>query len=86
MATLRPNQIERALFALKFGAMVLGDKVILFVALFLDFALFGYSVLYPDLTRFAIAGMFSITTFLPMLHYHEKRKGNVQQIQEQEAA
>lgn len=80
--TSRPVQLERALFAVKMGAMILGDKVVMLLALVLNFSLFAYSVLYPDPTRFAIAGMFSITVFLPILYYHYPRRKYGPTIQE----
>lgn len=63
----------------------LSDSVLIFTALFLNFALFMYAILYPDTVRFAVAGLFSITVFLPVL----KIKGAGQtpsRSQEREAA
>lgn len=72
------KQIIEALFR------VLADRTLLFLTLVLNFALFAYAVIYPDLTRFATAGMFSITVFIPTL----KWKGGqpAESNQEREAA
>jgi hypothetical protein len=46
---------------------ILADRALLFLTLILNFCLFGYAVLYPDNLRFATAGLFSITVFIPVL-------------------
>jgi hypothetical protein len=46
---------------------VLADRVLVVTTLFLNFALFAYAVYAPDNLRFATAGMFSITVFIPVL-------------------
>ena len=65
---------------------VLADRVLVVTTLFLNFALFAYAVYQPDNLRFATAGMFSITCFLPVL----KLKGGAPQaaprFEESEAA
>lgn len=57
------KQIVEAMFK------VLADRTLLFATLILNFSLFAYAVIYPDLTRFAVAGMFSITAYLPTLKW-----------------
>lgn len=52
---------------LKILMAVLADRVLLVVSLFLNFALFAYCIAYPDYLRFATAGLFSITVFIPVL-------------------
>ena len=80
-------QLQRALFALKFGSQILGDRVILVLALIGNFGLFGYAVLYPDLTRLATAGLFSLTVFMPILHYGRRQThGSTVQETDQAAA
>lgn len=65
---------------------ILADRALLFVTLFLNFALFGYAVLYPDNLRFATAGLFSITCFYPVLRYsHDRKKSEYGQSAEQAA-
>lgn len=46
---------------------ILADRVLLFVTLFLNFALFAYAVYEPDPWRFGVALAFSITVFFPVL-------------------
>ena len=46
---------------------VLSDRITIFVALFLNFTLFAYAVWQPDYIRLAVAGLFSITVFIPVL-------------------
>ena len=53
---------------------VLADRVLVVTTLFLNFALFAYAIANPDLTRFAIAGMFAVTCFLPVLYYNDKKR------------
>lgn len=48
---------------------ILADRALLFLTLLLNFALFAYAILYPDNLRFATAGLFSITCFLPVLKW-----------------
>jgi len=46
---------------------ILADRVLTFVALVLNFGLFVYAIVYPDVIRFAVAGLFSLTCFAPIL-------------------
>ena len=48
----------------------------LFLALLLNFSLFAYAVYQPEPMRFATAGMFSITVFIPVLKMTVKAKSN----------
>lgn len=52
---------------LKILMSVLADRVLLVLSLILNFALFAYAIMYPDYLRFATAGLFSITVFIPVL-------------------
>jgi hypothetical protein len=61
---------------------ILADRILLFVALFLNFGLFAYAVYIPDWERFAVAVAFSVTVFFPILRL---KTGGVQSA-EREAA
>lgn len=61
---------------------ILADRVLTFSALLLTFALFVYSVVYPDYIRFATAGLFAICVFIPVL----KLKGVERQLNEEREA
>lgn len=63
---------------------ILADRVLTFAALLLNFALFVYAVAYPDYIRFATAGLFSITVFIPVLKL--KNVNERQSSEEREAA
>lgn len=58
---------------------ILADRALLFLALSLNFVLFGYAVLYPDNLRFATAGLFSITVFIPVLKYRGGKNETVRE-------
>ena len=64
---MNPQMMVRILLNL------IADRIFLTLTLLLNFALFAYAVIYPDLIRFAVAGMFSITVFIPVL---TKQKGS----------
>lgn len=57
---------------------ILADRCLIFLCLILNFALFAYAVYYPDNLRFATAGLFSITAFIPVLKMKDKAKSNDQ--------
>ena len=61
---------------------ILADRVLTFTALLLNFALFVYAIIYPDYIRFATAGMFSISVFIPVL----KLKGHTESQQREDLA
>jgi hypothetical protein len=61
---------------------ILADRVLLFITLFLNAALFGYAVYAPDWVRFATAVAFSLTVFFPVL---KLRAGGIKN-EEREAA
>lgn len=48
---------------------ILADRALLFLTLILNFALFAFATVYPDNIRFATAGLFSITVFIPVLKW-----------------
>src|SRR5262245_63721541 len=80
---INPRDMQRGLFALKFGSMVLGDKIVLVLSMLLNFSLFAYATIYPDFTRFATAGLFSITVFMPILLYGRRKADVVQKAGEE---
>lgn len=65
---------------------VLADRVLIMVSLLLNFILFGYAVIYPDYLRFATAGLFSITAFIPVLKIQGGRYANKRTVQETDEA
>lgn len=64
---------------------VLSNGVLIFTTLLLNFALYAYAIYDPDYLRFALAGMFSITCFYPVLRMKTTQSRQVSN-QEQEAA
>lgn len=46
---------------------ILADRVLLFVTLFMNAAIYGYAVYAPDPWRWAVAVSFSIAVFIPVL-------------------
>jgi hypothetical protein len=73
------------LVLLKILLQILADRALLFVALFLNFALFAYATAYPDNIRFATAGLFSITVFIPVLKLKGGTTNAAKAIQEEAA-
>lgn len=63
---------------------ILADRVLLFVTLFLNAALYGYAVYAPDPLRWAAATSFSAFVFLPVLAKTKSR--GVFPTEEREAA
>jgi len=61
----------------------LADRVLLVVTLILNFALYSYAMYDPNQWRFALAVMFSVVVFFPIL---QKTKSASQIAQEREAA
>lgn len=64
---------------------VLSNGVLIFTTLILNFALFAWAVYEPDYLRFATAGLFSITVFIPVLKIKSGQTRNIVS-EEREAA
>ena len=73
-----------SLLIVKYLLNILADRVLVIVSLFLNFALFAFAVIYPDYIRFATAGLFSITVFIPVLKL--KTGAHAEQMRQEEAA
>jgi hypothetical protein len=64
----------------------LADRSILLLTLILNFGLFAYALYQPTELRIAIAAIFSVTVFIPILRMERKSHAKQDKESEREAA
>ena len=75
------DQIKLMLQYISIGTKVLSSKIYLFVTLFLTFTLFAWAMYDPNTLRVAIATLFSLIVFLPVVRADGKLKEEKQIIE-----
>lgn len=61
------NQVRSLVLFINAGVKILSARILLFLALLLTFALFGFVMFYPTYERILLATIFAILIFLPVV-------------------